>query len=120
MATCTKGITLGSVVCAEPAGRQCGRGRFATWAPRSLRRHRRLIMPSPFPGMDPYLEDDKLWLIFHHQLVTRLYQDLLPGLVDRYRARVAQRQYVTEQPLFTSIIREMHQEEYIEIRQRSD
>ena len=77
-------------------------------------------MPSPFPGMDPYLEDDKFWRIFHHQLVTCLYQVLLPGLVDRYRARVSQRQYVTEQPLFTSIIREAHQEEYIEIRQRND
>jgi Protein of unknown function (DUF4058) len=77
-------------------------------------------MPSPFPGMDPYLEDEKLWPAFHHQLVTCLYQMLLPGLVDRYRARVAVRQYATEMPLFTSVIRETHQEEFIEIRQRSD
>jgi hypothetical protein len=49
-----------------------------------------------------------------------LYQILLPGLVDRYRARVGQRQYVTEQALFTSVIREEHQEEFIEVRQRSD
>jgi hypothetical protein len=48
-------------------------------------------MPSPFPGMDPYLEDEALWPVFHHQLVTCLYQILLPGLVDRYRARVNQR-----------------------------
>lgn len=77
-------------------------------------------MPSPFPGMDPYLEDEQLWPAFQHQLVTSLYQILLPGLVDRYRARVGQRQYVTEQPLFTSVIREAHNEEYIEIRQRSN
>lgn len=77
-------------------------------------------MPSPFPGMDPYLEDAALWPLFHHQLVTSLYQILLPGLVDRYRARIAQRHYTTEQPLFTSIMREEHHEEYIEIRQRSD
>src|SRR5438067_6720825 len=77
-------------------------------------------MPSPFPGMDPYLEDEKLWPSFHLQLATCLYQILLPGLVDRYRARVAQRHYTTEQPLFTSIIREEHHEEYIEIRQRAD
>jgi hypothetical protein len=70
--------------------------------------------------MDPYLEDEKLWPSFQHQLVSCLYQILLPGLVDRYRARVAQRHYVTEQALFTSVIREEHQEEYIEIRQRSD
>ncbi|HXG12778.1 MAG TPA: DUF4058 family protein [Gemmataceae bacterium] len=77
-------------------------------------------MASPFPGMDPYLEDEKLWPVFHHHLVMGLYQILLPGLVDRYRARVGQRHYVTEQALFTSVVREEHQEEYIEIRQRSD
>ena len=77
-------------------------------------------MPSPFPGMDPFLEDPKLWGSFHHQLVASLYQILLPGLVDQYRARVQERNYVTEEPLFTSIIREERREEYIEIRNRSD
>lgn len=77
-------------------------------------------MPCPFPGMDPYLEDESLWPVFHHQLVMCLYQFLLPGHVDRYRARVAQRHYTTEQALFTSIVREEHHEDYIEIRQRSD
>ena len=77
-------------------------------------------MPSPFPGMDPYLENDGLWPSFHHQLVMCLYQILLPGLVDRYRARVAQRRYHTEQALFTSVVREEHHEDYVEIRQRSD
>jgi hypothetical protein len=23
-------------------------------------------MPSPFPGMDPYLEDSEIWRGFHH------------------------------------------------------
>src|SRR5262245_58494949 len=77
-------------------------------------------MASPFPGMDPYLEEEKLWPVFHHQLVTCLYQALLPGLVDRYRARVSMRTYTTELVLFTSVIREEHQEEVIEIRQRGD
>ena len=77
-------------------------------------------MPSPFPGMDPYLEDERLWPAFQHQLVNCLYQILLPGLVDRYKARVSPRVYVTEQALFTSVIREEHHEDYIEIRQRSD
>jgi hypothetical protein len=70
--------------------------------------------------MDPYLEDDKLWPEFHHALVAGLYQALLPNLVDRYRARVGQRHYVVEQALFTSIIRDEHHEEFIEVRQRSD
>ncbi len=77
-------------------------------------------MASPFPGMDPYLENDSLWPSFHHHLVTCLYQILLPGLVDRYKARVGQRQYVTQQALFTSIITEEHTEEFIEIRQRGE
>ncbi|WP_020473788.1 DUF4058 family protein [Zavarzinella formosa] len=77
-------------------------------------------MSCPFPGMDPFLEDRRLWGAFHHQLVASLYQILLPGLVDRYRARVQQRCYVTEEPLFTSIIKENRQEEFIEIRHRAD
>jgi hypothetical protein len=77
-------------------------------------------MPSPFPGMDPYLEHPKLWPVFQHQLLACLYQILLPGLVDRYRARVGTRNYVSEMPLFTSIIRDEYTEEFVEIRSRND
>ncbi len=77
-------------------------------------------MASPFPGMDPFLENEKLWPSFQHHLISCLYQTVLPGLVDRYRARVGQRRYTTEQALFTSVVRENHEEEYIEIRQRGD
>src|ERR1700722_6855352 len=77
-------------------------------------------MPSPLPGMDPYLEDDKRWPTFQPLLVHALYQMLLPGLMDRYRARVGERQYVSEQALFTSVVREEHKEAFIEVRQRSD
>ena len=70
--------------------------------------------------MDPYLEDDGLWPTFHHQLVMCLYQILLPGLLDRYRARVDQRHYATEQALFTSVVREEHHEDLVEIRLRGD
>lgn len=77
-------------------------------------------MPSPFPGMDPYLEHPKLWPVFQHQLLACLYQVLLPGLVDRYRARVGTRAYTSEMILFTSILKEEHAEEYIEVRNRTD
>jgi hypothetical protein len=70
--------------------------------------------------MDPYLEHPKLWPAFQHHLLACLYQVLLPGLVDRYRARVASRTYVSEMPLFTSIVREEYTEEFIEIRTRTD
>jgi hypothetical protein len=70
--------------------------------------------------MDPYLEHAKLWQPFQHQVLACLYQILLPGLVDRYRARVGNRTYVAEMVLFTSILREEHAEEFIEIRNRGD
>ncbi len=70
--------------------------------------------------MNPFLEEETLWPEFQHHLVLCLYQILLPGLVDRYRARVGQRCYATEQALFTSIIREEHKEDFIELRQRGD
>jgi hypothetical protein len=70
--------------------------------------------------MDPYLEDKLLWPSFHHQLVSCLHEILLPGLVDRYRTRISGRRYVTEQAGSAGAVPEEHQEEYIEIFQRSD
>ena len=29
-------------------------------------------MPSPFPGMDPYLEDPLLWPSVHHLLISHV------------------------------------------------
>ena len=77
-------------------------------------------MPSPFPGMDPYLEEPKRWPLFRHQFVVSLYQVLMPSLVDRYRARMSNRNYTLELPLFTSVQREPHAEEHVELRDRSD
>jgi hypothetical protein len=74
---------------------------------------------SPFPGLDPYLEQPALWPEFQHQLLASLYHLLLPGLVDRYRARIATRKFTSELVLFTSIQREEHEEEYLEIRSRA-
>jgi hypothetical protein len=70
--------------------------------------------------MDPYLEEEKRWPAFQPIVVHALYQMLLPGLMDRYRARVGERTYCSEQALFTSIIREEHKEAFVEVRQRSD
>jgi hypothetical protein len=77
-------------------------------------------MTSPFPGMDPYLEDEKLWPLFQHQLVLCLYQILLPGLPQRYEVRIARRQYVADRTPLTSAVPGEHQEEFIEIRDRGD
>ncbi len=40
-------------------------------------------MPSPFPGMDPYLEDPALWRGVHHWLITAAAEQLQPQLVHR-------------------------------------
>lgn len=77
-------------------------------------------MGSPFPGMDPYLEAEEHWPAFHRQIVNCLYQLLLPGLVDRYRARVGERSYVAEQALFTSVTRVEHTEPFIDVRPRGE
>lgn len=77
-------------------------------------------MPSSFPGMDPFLEDPNLWPSFHHHLIASLHQLLLPAFVDKYKVRIPCRQYKTEFPLFTSVLRQDHAEEYIEIHNRTD
>ncbi|MFO0935572.1 MAG: DUF4058 family protein [Gemmataceae bacterium] len=77
-------------------------------------------MPSPFPGMDPFLESPTYWKEFHHQLIHALFHLLQPGIADRYRPKIVTRQFTTELVLFTSISREPHVEEYIEIRTRND
>lgn len=44
-------------------------------------------MPSPFPGMDPYLEG-YLWPDVHHRLTTEISRRLTPRLKPRYVARL--------------------------------
>src|SRR5438552_11999593 len=43
-------------------------------------------MPSPFPGMDPYLESRSLWKGVHDSLVYRMLEDLQPQLQPHYLA----------------------------------
>ena len=49
-------------------------------------------MPSPFPGMDPYLEDPLIWPSVHHLLIsqigTTLNRSLPPGYVAAFGERV--------------------------------
>src|SRR5262249_56955699 len=50
-------------------------------------------MPSPFPGMDPYLEDQRLWPSFQDTLVECLCETLQP--LKGYELRVGERRYST-------------------------
>lgn len=52
-------------------------------------------MPSPFPGMDPYLEDPTLWPDVHLRLINLIGESLLPGLRPAYFAQFEERVYVT-------------------------
>src|SRR3712207_4056371 len=47
-------------------------------------------MPSPFPGMDPYLEGS-LWTSVHTQLSVEIARQLAPRLRPRYLALTTER-----------------------------
>lgn len=51
-------------------------------------------MPSPFPGMDPYLEDPNIWPGVHQRLITYIADELHPHVRPRYHARIGERLYV--------------------------
>src|SRR5437763_12044975 len=53
-------------------------------------------MPSPFPGMDPYLEGPE-WAGFHSQLAVEITRQLGPRLRPRYVA-LTERRYVFDAP----------------------
>lgn len=53
-------------------------------------------MPSPFPGMDPYLEGS-LWMTVHTQLSAEIARQLAPKLRPRYLALTTER-FVFEEP----------------------
>ncbi|MGG6240108.1 DUF4058 family protein [Nodosilinea sp. AN01ver1] len=50
-------------------------------------------MPSPFPGMDPYLEQATFWSSFHSRLIVALADALAPQLRPRYYVEVETRTY---------------------------
>lgn len=54
-------------------------------------------MPSPFPGMDPYIEG-RLWRDFHHELISVVRDLIVPRLVPRYVTRIEERVYVEYTP----------------------
>lgn len=51
-------------------------------------------MPSPFPGMDPYLERPARWHPFHTFLVAEIARELEPLLPDRYYVSIEERTYL--------------------------
>src|SRR5438105_5889487 len=54
-------------------------------------------MPSPFPGMDPYLETPQLWPDVHHEIISQIRGALNPVLQPHYVARIELRVYVSDE-----------------------
>src|SRR5687767_8133112 len=48
-------------------------------------------MPSPFPGMDPYLESPDIWPDFHHALAGEIRGQLNKTMPAPYYARLEMR-----------------------------
>lgn len=55
-------------------------------------------MPSPFPGMDPFLESQE-WEDFHTRLITAFSDRLSPKIEPDYLVRVERRVYVESETL---------------------
>lgn len=55
-------------------------------------------MPSPFPGMDPYLEEPGLWPDVHNEVIGALRALLVPLLRPRYYVAIEERTYADEAP----------------------
>jgi Protein of unknown function (DUF4058) len=68
-------------------------------------------MPSPFPGMDPYLEEPGLWPDVHARLIAVASEFLGQSLRPKYYVRIEQLEAI-------SLIEEEIHESYIEIVDR--
>jgi hypothetical protein len=53
-------------------------------------------MPSPFPGVDPYLENPEFWSEVHHRLITAIAIALGPALRPKYRVAIEKRIYLSD------------------------
>jgi hypothetical protein len=52
-------------------------------------------MPSPFPGMDPYLERSSLWPDVHTELISTIRANLNLHLGPSYFAHIQDRIYIS-------------------------
>ena len=55
-------------------------------------------MPSPFPGMDPYLEEPSQWPGVHQRLITYMADAMQPRIRPRYHVLIGERVYIAEPP----------------------
>lgn len=53
-------------------------------------------MPSPFPGMNPYLEQPEVWHDFHQAMIAAIRSGLTPQLRPNYAAKIDDHIYIHE------------------------
>ena len=56
-------------------------------------------MPSPFPGMNPYLERATAWESFHPNFIATAFEHIAAQLPPEYIVRIENRVYIHEPPL---------------------
>ena len=54
-------------------------------------------MPSPFPGMDPYLEGRNIWPDVHNALIVTIRDALVPAVAPAYYVAIEERTYIVEE-----------------------
>jgi Protein of unknown function (DUF4058) len=52
------------------------------------------VMPSPFPGMNPYLEQDRVWSDFHQAFCTSLRERLVPQVRPEFFVKLEEHLYI--------------------------
>ena len=55
-------------------------------------------MPSPFPGMNPYLEQDTVWLDFHERFCAVVAELLTSQVRPYYIVKIDEQVYIHELP----------------------
>jgi Protein of unknown function (DUF4058) len=53
-------------------------------------------MNSPFPGMNPYLENSVFWAEVHHRLITAIADNIEENIPPQYRVAIEQRTYLSD------------------------
>jgi Protein of unknown function (DUF4058) len=53
-------------------------------------------MASPFPGMNPFLEDPEFWSAVHNRLIVAIADDLVDHLSEKYRVEIEKRTYFSD------------------------
>ncbi|HIE27097.1 TPA: DUF4058 family protein [Candidatus Poribacteria bacterium] len=56
-------------------------------------------MPSPFPGMDPYLEGRNIWPDVHSALIVAIRDVLAPQVAPAYYVAIEERTYIIEEEM---------------------